>query len=518
MLRLRRALPVSATLLPLLLAACSDSSDAPPAPAPAPTAAPTPPAEKAPDPPPAAPLCSDDDVVGSISKIQGVGSVTEVSCGQYVPKPARCFSLKFKQAIDHGPKSDGVTFEQQMQLVHRGCDAPTTIMDNGYNLPKYYYEMEPSMMFDTNTVIVEHRFQGRSLPDTKDRRWSSLSVENGAADVHDIVTAFKKLYPKRWVSTGASKGGITAVYHRFLYPNDVDGTVAYVAPASRARQDPRYQERLGSGVLPAACAADVRAFQTGALGARRPAFVAFLRDTYGATDAEASYYLESYLSSFDWGFWQAGGDCAKVPSPAADDKTHVAYFESVLSSQGGAPHVAPAPSSSELSSAALSYEWAWQQGFALQVGAHVTPLLQTTAVADARHDAFWASVVPKEPLPAFDGSVTERAREWVRSSAERLVLVYGELDPWSGGALDAPTHPSSGRYFVTGADHGANIGGLGKTDRERATSAVAAMYGTPMKVQTSSLTSMVRASHEAVQRHELAALAKARALRLPVAE
>src|SRR4029079_2939256 len=34
----------------------------------------------------------------------------------------------------------------------------------------------------------------------------------------------------KWISTGASKGGMTSVYHRRFYPRDLDGVAAYVAP------------------------------------------------------------------------------------------------------------------------------------------------------------------------------------------------------------------------------------------------------------------------------------------------
>ena len=251
-----------------------------------------------------------------------------------------------------------------MQLVHRSCGAPTTVMDNGYELPRFLYEMEPSLAFDTNTVIVEHRFQGRSLPATSDLRWTSLSVENGAGDLHAIVTTFKKLYPGRWVSTGASKGGATAVSHRFLSPDDVDGTIAYVAPASLARKDPRYQTRLGTSVYPATCAANVRAFQTGALGRRRPAFVALFRTPTACRRTRRTITSKAT--------WRASTGVLAVRRglrrrPRAHGLRRDPSRTCAACSRGRRPRLAPAPSAAELSHAALAYEWSWQQGFAAQV-------------------------------------------------------------------------------------------------------------------------------------------------------
>ena len=57
-----------------------------------------------------------------------------------------------------------------------------------------------------------------------------LNIWQAATDHHRIVEALKPLYAGKWISTGASKGGMTSIYHRRFYPGDVDGTVAYVAP------------------------------------------------------------------------------------------------------------------------------------------------------------------------------------------------------------------------------------------------------------------------------------------------
>lgn len=502
---MKRGAPLLLCIPWLLSVACSDDAPAPVAPqTPPPKTTPAPPAPPPPPEPP--PVCVESALGASLEKLEGVGDIENVDCGKYVEGAATCFTFTFTQKLDHTNEGNATVFKQRGQLIHRSCSAPTTIMDNGYGLPEVIYEMEPSILFATNTVILEHRFQGESLPPAKDRLWTSLSIENGARDTHAVIASFKKLYPQKWVSTGASKGGITAVYHRFFFPNDVDGTVGYVAPASLARQDTRYQERLDSGVFPAACTTALHAFQTGALGIRRPAFTAALVGKYGLSEADANYSLESSIAHFDWGFWQSGGHCDAIPEANASDQAHVAYFEKYLQS-GRAPHTLPA-TRAEISYAALSYEWAWQQGFALQVGKHLGPdLFQTQVIADSTSAAYFQRIIPGEPLPAFDGSVTERTRDWVKTSAERLVLIYGELDPWSGGALDAPLHPSSGRYYAPGADHGASIQDLSNAEQMGALSKVASMYGKAMAVrgdasQREKMHQRIRDAREALVRHE----------------
>jgi hypothetical protein len=60
------------------------------------------------------------------------------------------------------------------------------------------------------------------------------------------VKLFKQIYEGRWISTGASKGWKTAVFHRRYFPKDVDATVAYVAPTMLSPEDPRSRPYLRS--------------------------------------------------------------------------------------------------------------------------------------------------------------------------------------------------------------------------------------------------------------------------------
>ena len=69
-------------------------------------------------------------------------------------------------------------------------------------------------ILQANQLFVEHRYFGKSVPDSV--TWQDLTVENAAADQHHIVQIFKKIYTQKWVSTGISKGGETALYHRML--------------------------------------------------------------------------------------------------------------------------------------------------------------------------------------------------------------------------------------------------------------------------------------------------------------
>src|SRR5258706_12098920 len=93
------------------------------------------------------------------------------------------------------------------------------------------------MLGATNHIDVEHRYFGKSVPSSMD--WKQLTLKNSADDLHDIVTALKTIYRGKWVSTGTSKGGQESLYYKYYFLDDMDATVAYVAPICLTQVDPR---------------------------------------------------------------------------------------------------------------------------------------------------------------------------------------------------------------------------------------------------------------------------------------
>jgi len=413
--------------------------------------------------------CDEADLPATLAALPHVTSVVETSCGDYVGGEPRCFSIDFEQPLQHA-SPDGQTFTQKVWLTHRGCDRPTLIADWGYS-QDYFFDDELSQLYQPNAMWIEHRYQGSSTPSIAEWDWTALTIENGAADLHEIIDSFRSHYGGRFVSTGASKGGITATYHAHLYPHDLDGSIPYVAPASRARIDPRYQARLQSA-LPEPCAQAVRDFQTASLTTRRAMMVERLSASAAGFE---DLLLEYAISRFDWGFWQYYGFsyCRDVPTAASSDDAFWQFF-STFSGFGG--DAAPVTSTADYSNGALYYEWLTEQGFASQINDEVAPLLTEPFAIETMEDDFRIQF-PDVELPSYDGSVTGVTRAWVKNSAENMLLIYGDYDPWSGGAMDEPTRPTSARFFVPRATHGAQISALGIDDRLAALAIASRLFG-----------------------------------------
>ncbi|HUS26887.1 MAG TPA: S28 family serine protease [Kofleriaceae bacterium] len=439
--------------------------------------------------PPVAAVCDEAELPAELSALANVTSSREVACGQYVAAPARCFDVTFRQPIS---ATNPATYDQHLLLTHRGCNRPMVVADWGYS-SFGFFDDELATLFHANTLWLEHRYQGESVPAQAAWDWSALTIENGANDTHRVIEQFKTIYGANWVSTGASKGGITAAYHYYFFPHDLDGSIPYVAPASRARVDNEYQSYITQHMT-SSCAQKIRDTQVAALTTRHNAMITRLTASAGAGAEES--YLQSMAGYLDWSFWQYYGNtsCAAVPTSTTTDDNFFAF----LRQASGYPERLPATDAR--SDGALSYEWLTEQGFAQQLSPTVASYVTDPSARMNMEDAF-KSQYPDIALPAYNGQVTRDVRTWAKS-ADNLLLIYGELDPWSGGAMDPPTKPSSRRYFVPGANHGAQIAALPTNDRSNALTLASLYFG-----EQADVTALPRAIAANAHRAELLARA-----------
>lgn len=385
----------------------------------------------------------------------------------------RAFALTFLQPADHADP-DGLKFAQRMTLMHRDLAAPLVLSTDGYNIsPGSQKLSEPAALLHANQLRVEHRFFAASRPEPAD--WSTLTIAQAADDHHRIVEVLRPIYGAAWLSTGVSKGGMTAVYHRRFYPDDVDATVAYVAPLSDGVADPRYVDFLQQ-VGDAACRQALADFQREVL-LRRPEMLA--RIDAEAAEFELTYdlltpelALEILVLETPFAFWQylGAGTCAQIPGVMASDDDIWAFLGVV------------SPAYLWSDDIFLTFEpYYWQA--ALQLGTYA---VDESAVADLL--LFPGKDVPETFIlpgpgkdPVFDAAAMDDVAAWVAGEATRVLFVYGETDPWSAGAFEVGDADDVHRLFVADGSHAAKIADLAAPDRELAHARLEAWTGvTPM--------------------------------------
>ena len=402
-----------------------------------------------------APDCPADipaDIAEALRAIDGM-TVSELSTDH---EGYRYFELHYTQPADHN-NPDGEQFDQYMTLLHTSRSAPMVLSTLGYG--NYFGEdkTELTEMLAANQLKVEHRFFGTSIPSSSD--WRLLDIRQAAADHHRITEALKPLSPGAWINTGHSKGGMAAVYQRRFYPDDVDATVAYVAPISFAAPDDRYVDFVANAGSPE-CNENLRAVQREALS-RREVLLDYFEGYAGVWEYTFDRMggfgpaLESIVTELPFTFWQYAGEtyCTAIPSTSASDST-VFYF---LDDFVGLPIV-----SDQFFDVYEAYFFQAHDelGFPAVATDHIEDLLIHNAPSPEE------GLLPAGSSPTFDPSVMADVAQWVAAEGERLVFIYGQFDPWTAGAFDLGAATDSFIFVDPGGTHGALISTLESEDQE----------------------------------------------------
>jgi hypothetical protein len=402
------------------------------------------------DPGPAKPP---SDILSKLKALPGV-TVTESPTGN---QGYHYYVLEFTQPVDHQDASAG-TFQQEVSLLHRDEAAPLIIHTSGYF--DYYLDrkVELTDLLDANQISIEHRFFGSSRPAPAD--WTKLTIEQMANDEHAIVTALRTIYEGAFISTGGSKGGMTAIYYRRFFPTDVDGTVPYVAPISFGAPDTRYDAFVPMlGPIP--CHQAVQDLAVEMLAHRRLALENRTMDqgvqmNHQYTRIALGPAVESAIQSLEWSFWQYFGVdyCQSVPATTDSDNTLFSFLD----------NVSP-PSDNDDEQVGLFEAYYYQAYFQLGYPDTATPYLTSLLhYTDADFDMAFPTGAP----PAYDNMAAMMDVDgFVRNQGDRLLFIYGQWDPWTGGAFTLGSAANSLLLTQPRGTHGSRITHL-TTDDEQA--------------------------------------------------
>lgn len=421
-------------------------------------------------PPPAPPPLLEIDQ--ALRATPGVSGVTEVAS---TISGTRFFRFRLAQPVDH-TVTGGATFPQLITLLYRSRTAPVVLATTGYSISQNPGQGEPTRILAANQITMEHRFFNTSTPSPAD--WSKLSIEQSAADEHTVVSALKPLFSGKWLNTGGSKGGMTALFHRRFYPNDVDATLAYVAPINLENGDTRYPPFIDARGTSASRLA-IEAWQQ-AIFSKRAEVLALLQadaatsgDTFTLLGADRT--LEFAVLESPFILWQYGDAAlaAQVPAASASAQELYNYLDQV---NNGVVNT--------WSDATLNYYQAYYQQCANQLGypsnkeSHLAGLLSYPGVDVP------ANYPPAGASKSYDGGVAMQAvQTWLSTSAQRVILVYGENDPWTAGALEVTAGAHSRdvwKFVAPSGNHGSKLAALGTADSAQAYALLAQWLGAPV--------------------------------------
>ena len=338
--------------------------------------------------------------------------------------PSDYYSEKYvitvRQPLDHKHPEKG-SFSQRVVVSHEGFDRPTVLVTEGYGgdyalNPRYRDEL--AGLFQTNTVFVEHRYFSGSVPDTVD--WQYLTAPNSASDLHLITTLFKQIYPQKWISTGISKGGQTALIYRAFFPNDVDITVPYVAPVSRSAEDGRHEPFLNK-VGDKKTRQAILSFQREVLKRRGeiiPLLEKFCLEKQLSFRISMNEVLDYCVLEYSFAFWQWGTPASQIPANSA---TTEVLFKHLTEISGPDYFAIGQPTQ------AFFIQAARELGY---YGYDIEPFKDLLFIRTAK-DYLQRIMLPEGITIQFQPELYKKLTNFIATSDPRLIFVYGEYDPWT---------------------------------------------------------------------------------------
>lgn len=389
------------------------------------------------------------------------------------------FLFTINQPIDHSDLSKGF-FNQRVIVAVADFNAPTVIVTEGYGAkyalnPKYVEEV--SKLFKTNLVVVEHRYFLESTPFMQDDTtitpesldWSYMTAVNHAADLHNVNKLFKSVFKGKWIATGISKGGQTAMFYTAYYPNDIDISVPYVGPLCRGVEDGRHEPFLAKFAGTKQEREIILNFQKELLK-RRAEVIPLLKSL--AEEEELAFRIsldevfDYCVLEFPFAFRQWGLPVSAIPSLNSSTED---LFNFMCAASG------PDYFATGGDSAPFFVQAAKELGY---YGYDTKPFkgLLTIKSAKGYLDRIF---LPVHGEFKFDKYLYKKISSFLATTDSKMMFIYGEFDPWSAVMPVAPVKneklkaKGKGRenmvLFVSPAgSHRARISNLPEADRIRA--------------------------------------------------
>lgn len=357
-------------------------------------------------------------------KINAISAIKEIR-----PLETSEFSEKyvtyFTQPLDHRHPEKG-SFRQRVIVSHVGFDRPTVIVTEGYGAAyalRSQYREELSKFLNANMIFVEYRYFLESTPEPKD--WQYLTAENSADDLHAITTAFKNIYPGKWIATGISKGGQTTLLYRTFYPDDVDISVPYVAPLCYGVEDGRHEPFLHKVSTPENRKI-IEDFQLEALKRKAtllPRFEKYCTEKNYSFRAPIEEIYDYSVLEYSFALWQWGTPISYIPATTASDDE---IFSHLLAISEPGYFTADSPNASFFVQAARELGY---------YGYDVQPFKQYLSIQSSE-GYLHRLMLPEElkDMP-FDKTLSKKITKFLKKQDPKMIFIYGQNDPWTAAGV-----------------------------------------------------------------------------------
>lgn len=389
-----------------------------------------------------------------ISAISAIKEIRPLETSEFSEK----YVTYFTQPLDHRHPEKG-SFRQRVIVSHAGFDRPTVIVTEGYGAAyalRPQYREELSKLLNANMIFVEYRYFLESTPEPKD--WQYLTAENSADDLHAITTAFKSIYPGKWIATGISKGGQTTLLYRTFYPDDVDISVPYVAPLCYGVEDGRHEPFLHKVSTPEN-RKKIEDFQLEALkrkAALLPRFEKYCTEKNYSFRAPIEEIYDYSVLEYSFALWQWGTPISSIPATTASDDE---IFSHLLAISEPGYFTADSPNASFFVQAARELGY---------YGYDVQPFKQYLSIQSSE-GYLHRLILPEElkDMP-FDKTLSKKITKFLKKQDPKMIFIYGQNDPWTAAGVTWLKNKKNIHVFIQpNGSHLARINTLPEAEKVR---------------------------------------------------
>lgn len=379
----------------------------------------------------------------------GIKSIEKIPGNKFF---AETWEIMVRQPLDHTDTTLGF-FLQRVFVADKGTINPVLLITEGYGAnyaARENYINELSPMLNTNQICIEHRYFGESWPDSLN--WDYLTVQNAAADHHAIVELFKKYYTGKWINTGISKGGQTAVYHRAFYPEDVDVTIAYVCPLNFGVEDGRHEPFLRNVPGTTEQRQRIIDFQTEVLKNRKvivPKLESYSKIKNFTYRIPINEVFDYCVLEYSFALWQWGRYIDRIPQPDAD--VNELYSHLMLVSP-------PSYFAIEEMESIKSFfvQAARELGY---YGYDTKPFKKYLSIKNTKN--YLPNIfLPEEVKFKYNKTTAKQVKKFIKTTNSNILFIYGEYDPWSASGFEVTQKRNLLKIVKPGGSHLTRINNL----------------------------------------------------------
>ncbi|MBC7864970.1 MAG: hypothetical protein IAF38_18495 [Bacteroidia bacterium] len=391
--------------------------------------------------------CSQQSIYEQLKNINGI-SITKKDNLHF----KEYYEIFIDQPIDHfNPQSK--LFKQRICVGITNLNAPTVLETEGYAIGN---ALTPFTLKGCNLILVEHRYFGKSIPDSLD--WNFLTVKQAAYDYHEIKELFVKILKGKWLTTGISKGGQAALAYKMYFPDEVNATLAYVTPIKKSVNDPRIGKFFNT-VSKTENGKKVFAFQQFAFRNKKlllkefDKYVADKGFTFGAMQNETVF--EYLLLEYPFAFFQNAFNTKLIPDTATSSPDKI--IEEIA-------EVVPVRFYTEAFRQKLEpsfYMFYHELGY---YEYDLTSVKQWLSKENYPNNIF----APKNSSNDFDPAYLTSLNKFISNHTTKgIIFIYGENDPYTSTKAVFEKNDSLQMYIAKGGSHKSRIKDLSPAQQQK---------------------------------------------------